>query len=167
MPSICGVLMAVLCLFLTRSPTTVVRLVVAVIVDAFECVSLPRSFSKISEEAGEGIGPLLTDGDTTTSIAGIVRGVRIQAAVLHRLPGNIGQRAKLAVLSDLFEMQTTATLLFARTKILPLSNTGFAAPTLAKPGDLTSSIPVSFKDKQSSKVSASQVNESPTTCSHC
>lgn len=91
---------SVLRLLVTRRPTAVRRLVVAVVVDTFKSQTV-GSFAHVSEEVGESAFalPCSTDSDAAATVMFPVLMSSVQASVEHVLPRAVGRRTTRPILT--------------------------------------------------------------------
>jgi len=80
-------------------PAAVVRLVIAVIVLAFDAVFLGRTRTHVCVEVSERMHPTVTHGNAARTVVAKLSSVRIKAAAFHRLPYRILTAAFHAVLA--------------------------------------------------------------------
>jgi hypothetical protein len=83
-------------LFSCRSPATVSRLVIAVVIDPVDRKPFPRPLAHIGEEVPE-IEPPLGDFNPSATVSRVARVFRIEAPLLHRLPGGVGRANAFSV----------------------------------------------------------------------
>jgi hypothetical protein len=84
-------------LLLWGGPTTIIRRVRAIVVDAIERMFCRRSRAEIAFECGEGVAPSLADGNATSSIPRIVRFRRVVTTTQHLMPHPVDPRVALSV----------------------------------------------------------------------
>jgi hypothetical protein len=76
-------------LFFWRGPSTVARLVIPVVVDAIDRVLTRRFRTHVSVEGREVIQPTVANPDSSAAVIGPLRGSRVQATALHRIPRSV------------------------------------------------------------------------------
>lgn len=124
-------------LFEFRGPAAVIRLVVAVVVDAVKRVGASWACSHVSIEVGETVPPALANNDAAPAIAGVIGRVGVVATLDHG-----GPRAVLACFGFAmrgigrgchFTIETPATACVTARQIACQNNRGVAAITTAPP----------------------------------
>jgi hypothetical protein len=152
-------------LFLVCRPTTITRLIIAVIIDAVNAMVHGRSMSHIAQKSFETILPLLTYHDSTSAISRIDATSRIEASLDDALPNAMLGASGFAVcdnlLPDLFASPASTALNVSIKQFTCSHNTSSA--TLAK---TTTETPASsvivllnkkdFKNSQSRKAIANR-----------
>ena len=84
-------MLTIVCLFLSRRPTTVVEAVASVVVDAVERQVI-RRIAHVGIEIFKAVKPSVTDGDASTAIAFVGMKVGITHSRFHRFPNTVGPR---------------------------------------------------------------------------
>ncbi len=126
------VLSRVTCLFVSRGPAAVGRLITELVVSAVERVGRRGALAHVREEGRERVSPLRTDRDATAAVVWVVLVARAIASGFHALPRFVFRCASLAVraseLPDGLWLQTAAT---PRTRRLPELRHDLFASTIA------------------------------------
>ncbi len=145
-------------LFRGRSPAAVLRRVIAVIVDAVECVPGRRAASHISQEVLE-VQPASANLDAAPTIAVVASGIRIDASLLHRVPRAVFRcrwpsEARIAVANSSTDATGSA---FPHRQIGGLAVGDSAASTLAGPDAFLAPMSAISDDCQPTKTLAEKM----------
>lgn len=147
----------VLRLLSTRGPAAVSRLVVPVVIDAFQCAAT-WCRSHVLNEIQARRAPAVANRDASAAPHSKSCSVRVVAAPLHLLPSTSFCRFVKAVLNPGRSLQTTATLRVSTAKTLRIHQVLVSARAPATPnGSLANSSRSQFKDCQSPECLVSQV----------
>jgi hypothetical protein len=131
-------------LLLSCRPSAVVRLVVAVVVDAFDLVFFGRSLPHVGKECLERL-PAVAHPDASALVVPVSRSTKCLASVEHRPPGFVCRGPMhpvcLAAAGRCFTIETTATAFCAEAQVTPVCKRGAAAIAVASPHKQFTDIP--------------------------
>ena len=123
----CSVRAAVVVLNFSECPSTVVRIVVAVGIDAIKRIFRAGAFAHIGKEVLEAVKPAVANGYAATAIVRIADIGPGIATRLHCCPGLVFRCFGTVVSCDRVDTETTATTRFAAGEVRCCDKLSFAA----------------------------------------
>lgn len=143
-----------------RSPSAISGLVISVIVYSVDGEISFWSLSHVSQKVLE-LGPPLANGDSPTSVVGILVVVRVLTSLPHSHPRVVCRRPKHSVrpgsVANLFVRKTTATLDPTRSKVPDLINSNLSTFASTLPSHSSSSPSKGSNSRQSYKYFSGQI----------